>query len=211
MTFLVLAAGVMAFALLQSLVIPVLPTIQAALHTTQADVTWVLTAYLLSASISTPIVGRLGDMTGKKRMFVVALSALALGCLLAAVATSLPVMIVARVIQGVGGGVMPLAFGPPRHPCPLQRQVLDRVDERVVLEQLALLPEQATELRAVEGPETAEEDGSCGVAAVAIGSTAASRRRRTVESTPRAEPSSACACTAILRACSGETTRVLTR
>ena len=111
MTFLVLAAGVMAFALLQSLVIPVLPTIQAALHTTQADVTWVLTAYLLSASISTPIVGRLGDMTGKKRMFVVALSALALGCLLAAVATSLPVMIVARVIQGVGGGVMPLAFG----------------------------------------------------------------------------------------------------
>ena len=101
----------MAFALLQSLVIPVLPTIQAALHTTQADVTWVLTAYLLSASISTPIVGRLGDMTGKKRMFVVALSALALGCLLAAVATSLPVMIVARVIQGVGGGVMPLAFG----------------------------------------------------------------------------------------------------
>jgi EmrB/QacA subfamily drug resistance transporter len=110
-TFLVLAAGVMAFALLQSLVIPVLPTIQAALHTTQADVTWVLTAYLLSASISTPIVGRLGDMTGKKRMFVVALSALALGCLLAAVATSLPVMIVARVIQGVGGGVMPLAFG----------------------------------------------------------------------------------------------------
>ncbi|MGZ4644923.1 MAG: MFS transporter [Blastococcus sp.] len=110
-TFLVLAAGVMAFALLQSLVIPVLPTIQAALHTTQADVTWVLTAYLLSASISTPIVGRLGDMTGKKRMFVVALSALALGCLLAAVAASLPVMIVARVIQGVGGGVMPLAFG----------------------------------------------------------------------------------------------------
>ena len=111
LTFAVLAAGVLAFALLQSLVIPVLPTIQAALRTTQADVTWVLTAYLLSASISTPIVGRLGDMTGKKRMFVVALSALALGCLLAAVATSLPVMIVARVIQGVGGGVMPLAFG----------------------------------------------------------------------------------------------------
>jgi EmrB/QacA subfamily drug resistance transporter len=110
-TFLVLAVGVMAFALLQSLVIPVLPTIQAALHTTQADVTWVLTAYLLSASIFTPIVGRLGDMIGKKRMFVFALSALAVGCLLAAVATSLPVMIAARVIQGVGGGVLPLAFG----------------------------------------------------------------------------------------------------
>jgi EmrB/QacA subfamily drug resistance transporter len=111
LTFAVLAAGVMAFALLQSLVIPVLPTIQEALGASQADVTWVLTAYLLSASIFTPIVGRLGDMTGKKRMFVVALGALAVGCLLAALASSLAVMIVARVIQGIGGGVLPLAFG----------------------------------------------------------------------------------------------------
>ncbi len=120
-TFGVLAAGVLAFALLQSLVIPVLPTIQQALGTNQADVTWVLTAYLLSASIATPIVGRLGDSTGKKRMFVIALSALALGCLLAALATSLPVMIVARVIQGVGGGVLPLAFGIVRDEFPADR------------------------------------------------------------------------------------------
>jgi EmrB/QacA subfamily drug resistance transporter len=110
-TFAVLAAGVVAFALLQSLVIPVLPTIQEALHTDQADVTWVLTAYLLSASISTPVLGRLGDMHGKKRMFVVALTALAVGCLLAALASSLAVMIAARVVQGIGGGVLPLAFG----------------------------------------------------------------------------------------------------
>ncbi len=70
-TFAVLAAGVAAYALLQSLVIPVLPTIQADLHTTQNTVTWVLTAYLLSASIFTPIMGRIGDMVGKKRVFVV--------------------------------------------------------------------------------------------------------------------------------------------
>jgi EmrB/QacA subfamily drug resistance transporter len=121
LTFAVLAAGVMAFTLLQSLVIPVLPTIQEVLGTSQADVTWVLTAYLLSASIFTPIVGRLGDMTGKKRMFVVALGALALGCLLAALASSLSVMIVARVIQGVGGGVLPLAFGILRDEFPEDR------------------------------------------------------------------------------------------
>ena len=111
LTFAVLAAGVLAFALLQSLVIPVLPTIQEELGATQADVTWVLTAYLLSASIFTPIMGRLGDMTGKKRIFVVALAALALGCLVAALATSLWVMIAARIIQGIGGGVLPLGFG----------------------------------------------------------------------------------------------------
>src|ERR1700726_1343115 len=88
-TFAVLAAATAAFALLQSMVIPVLPTIQAGLHTSQGSVTWVLTAYLLSASIFTPIVGRLGDMWGKERMLVTALLALTVGSVLSAVAGSI--------------------------------------------------------------------------------------------------------------------------
>ena len=110
-TFAVLAMGVAAFALLQSLVIPVLTTVQHELHTTQDAVTWVLTAYLLSASVMTPILGRVGDMIGKERVFVATLVALAVGSLLAAVAPSIAVMIVARVIQGIGGGMIPVAFG----------------------------------------------------------------------------------------------------
>jgi EmrB/QacA subfamily drug resistance transporter len=85
--------------------------VQHQLHTSQDTVTWVLTAYLLSASIMTPILGRVGDMTGKKRVFVAALVALAAGSLLAALAPSIGVMIVARVIQGAGGGMLPVAFG----------------------------------------------------------------------------------------------------
>ena len=111
LTFAVLATAVAAFALLQSLVTPVLPTLEASLHTSQNTVTWVLTAYLLSASICTPIMGRLGDMLGKERMLVASLAALGLGALLAALAPSIGVMIAARVIQGIGGGVLPLAFG----------------------------------------------------------------------------------------------------
>ena len=107
----VLTAAVGAYALLQSLVIPVLPTIQRNLHTSQNTVTWVLTAYLLAASVFTPILGRVGDMFGKERMFVVALSALAIGSLLAGLADSVVLMIIARAIQGVGGGVLPLTFG----------------------------------------------------------------------------------------------------
>ena len=120
-TFAVLAAGVAAYALLQSLVTPVLPTIQTSLHTTQNTVTWVLTAYLLSASIFTPIMGRIGDMIGKERVFVATLIALAAGSLLAALATNVTVMIVARVIQGVGGGVLPLAFGIIRDEFPREK------------------------------------------------------------------------------------------
>ncbi|WP_020105085.1 MFS transporter [Nocardia sp. 348MFTsu5.1] len=120
-TFAVLTVGVSAFALLQSLVMPVLPTVEAALGTTQTNVTWVLTAYLLSASIFTPIMGRLGDMHGKKRVFVIALVALAAGSLLAALATSLSVMIIARAVQGIGGGVLPLAFGIIRDEFPKEK------------------------------------------------------------------------------------------
>jgi EmrB/QacA subfamily drug resistance transporter len=120
-TFAILAMGVSAFALLQSLVIPVLTTIQHDLHTSQSTVTWVLTGYLLSASILTPILGRVGDMTGKKRVFVSTLLALAVGSLLAALAPSIGVMIVARVIQGFAGGMLPSAFGIIRDEFPPER------------------------------------------------------------------------------------------
>lgn len=121
LTLLVLAAGTGFFAMLQSLITPVLPTIQHDLHTSQNTVTWVLTAYLLSASIFTPILGRVGDMVGKGRMLVVALAALAVGCLLAAVAPSIGVLIAARVVQGIGGAVFPLSFGIIRDEFPAAR------------------------------------------------------------------------------------------
>jgi len=111
MTFAVLAAAAAAFSLMQSLITPVLPTIQHDLHTSGAAVTWVLTAWLLSASVATPLLGRVGDMIGKDRTLLVALGAIALGCLLAALAPNVAVLIVARVIQGLGGAVFPASFG----------------------------------------------------------------------------------------------------
>ncbi|SNS24832.1 drug resistance transporter, EmrB/QacA subfamily [Streptosporangium subroseum] len=120
-TFAVLTAGIVTYSLLQSLVTPVLPTIQSELHTGRSTVTWVLTAYLLSASIFTPIMGRAGDLIGKKRVFVAALIALSLGALLAALATDVTVLIIARAIQGIGGGVLPLAFGIVRDEFPREK------------------------------------------------------------------------------------------
>ena len=117
----VLALGGAAYALLQSLVVPALPVLQHDLHTSTSGVTWVFTSYLLAASIVTPIAGRLGDMFGKKRVLVVALAGLAAGALLGAVVSSLPLMIVARTIQGLGGAIFPLAFGIIRDEFPRER------------------------------------------------------------------------------------------
>jgi EmrB/QacA subfamily drug resistance transporter len=110
-TFIVLLLAVMAYSLLQSLVVPVLPTFQHDLHTSQSTATWLLTVFLLSASIFTPILGRVGDMAGKERMLVVTLLALALGTILAGLSHSIGLLIVARAIQGIGGAVLPLSFG----------------------------------------------------------------------------------------------------
>ena len=110
-TLAVLSVGGLAYAVLSSAIVPALPTIQHSLHTTETGVTWLLTGYLLSASVGTAILGRLGDMYGKERVLLWTLIILAAGTLLAALAHSLPLLITARVIQGVGGGIFPLAFG----------------------------------------------------------------------------------------------------
>jgi len=110
-TFVVLMVSVGSFALLQSLVVPVLGQLERELDTSQTTVTWVLTAYLLSASVCTPLLGRLGDAAGKKRMLVLTLVALSVGSLMAALSGSIGWLIVARTVQGAGGGVLPLSFG----------------------------------------------------------------------------------------------------
>ncbi len=74
LTFALLAIAGISYALLQSLVAPALPEIQHALHTSESGVSWVLTAYLLSASVATPVIGRLGDMYGKERLLVIVLA-----------------------------------------------------------------------------------------------------------------------------------------
>ncbi|MCW3029721.1 MAG: transporter [Solirubrobacterales bacterium] len=117
----VLSLGGLAYAMLSSSVVPALPTLQHSLHTSETGVTWLLTAYLLSASVGTAILGRLGDMYGKERLLLVTLVVLAAGTLLAAVSSSLGVMIVARFIQGASGGVFPLAFGIVRDEFPREK------------------------------------------------------------------------------------------
>jgi EmrB/QacA subfamily drug resistance transporter len=120
-TFALLAVAGVSYALLQSLVAPALPEIQRALHTSENGVSWVLTAYLLSASIATPVIGRLGDMYGKERLLVIVLALLSVGTVVSALSTTLAVMLVGRVIQGAAGGIFPLAFGIIRDEFPRER------------------------------------------------------------------------------------------
>src|SRR5215471_13550893 len=83
-TLAVLSVAGLAYAVLSSAIIPALPTIQHSLHTSETGVAWLLTGYLLSASVATGILGRLGDMHGKEHVLLLTLVVLGAGTLLAA-------------------------------------------------------------------------------------------------------------------------------
>lgn len=117
----VLSLAGLAYAVLSSAVIPALPSFQHNLHTSETGVTWLLTGFLVSASVGTSIIGRLGDMYGKERLLLWTLGVLGAGTLLAAVSQSLAMLIAARVIQGVAGGIFPLAFAITRDEFPKEK------------------------------------------------------------------------------------------
>ena len=116
-----LALGGVSFAVLQSLVAPALATIGGDLEVATSDASWILTAYLLSAAVLTPVLGRLGDMVGKRRMLIVVLSLLLVGTLLAAIAPNLGVLIIGRALQGAAGAIMPLSIAIVRDELPRDR------------------------------------------------------------------------------------------
>lgn len=90
-------------ALDQTIVATALPTIGAELHDVE-HLQWVVTAYLLSATVVTPLYGKLADIYGRRRMLLIAISMFIAGSLLCAMAPAMIVLIVARFIQGLGGG-----------------------------------------------------------------------------------------------------------
>jgi len=115
------ATSFTAVASLQSLIIPVLSTIGADLGADAVGQTWMLTAWLISAAVATPLLGRAGDLVGRRRMYLLALGAVAVGSLLSAFAPNLTVMLFARVLQGLGAAVFPLGFGLVRDAFPSAR------------------------------------------------------------------------------------------
>jgi EmrB/QacA subfamily drug resistance transporter len=110
-TLAILGVGTLGFVLAQTTVIPALGEMQKELGASASGIAWMVTAYLLVASIATPIFGKLGDMFGKERLLAVSLAAFAVGSVVCALSDSLGLMIVGRGLQGLGGGVFPLSFG----------------------------------------------------------------------------------------------------
>ena len=106
-----LLLAAISFALLQTMVAPALPAIAREYDTSPSTAAWVMTGFLLSASVCTPLAGKLGDLFGKARVLTAVLILFSAGSLICALATDIGVVIAGRLLSGVAGGVFPLAFG----------------------------------------------------------------------------------------------------
>jgi MFS family permease len=120
-TLTILAVIALGFSLQQSLIVPALTTIQKDLGATATTTTWLVTGFLLSSSVATPIIGRLGDMYGRKMVMLLSLGTLTVGTVLAGIAPSIGILVAARILQGLAGAIVPLAFGIARDELPLHR------------------------------------------------------------------------------------------
>ncbi|WP_327183727.1 MFS transporter [Streptomyces sp. NBC_01334] len=106
----VLALAGIVVSLMQTLVIPIVPELPKLLDAPASDTAWAVTATLLAAAVATPVVGRLGDMVGKRRMLLTSIVLLVSGSVVCALADSLVPMIVGRALQGLSAAVVPLGI-----------------------------------------------------------------------------------------------------
>ena len=117
----VLAFGGIVVALMQTVIIPLVPQLPTLLQASAADAVWAVTATLLAGAVATPTIGRLGDMYGKRRMLLVSLALLVIGSVVCALSDSLVPMVVGRTFQGLAAGVIPLGISIMRDELPAER------------------------------------------------------------------------------------------
>lgn len=107
---LALGLGGCTVALMHTLVIPLLPAFAGLLDTSPAAVSWLVTSTMLAGVVLAPVLGRLGDMYGKRRVLLAAMAVMTFGSVLGAVSPGFATLVVARALQGAAFGVIPLSI-----------------------------------------------------------------------------------------------------
>lgn len=117
----VLALSGTVVALMQTLVVPLLPIFPGILGVTTDDASWLVTATLLSSAVATPIVSRSADMYGKRKMMVMCLALMVTGSVVAAVGGSFVWLIVGRTLQGFSPALIPVGISIMRDELPKEK------------------------------------------------------------------------------------------
>ncbi|MGD9987569.1 MFS transporter [Pseudonocardia sp.] len=120
-TLVLLVLGVFAYLTMEMMVAPIVPFVQQELGISASQSAWMLTGLLVVGAVCLPLATRYADIADKKKVFLVVLGVSGIGAVLAAVATTAPLLIAGQMIQGVGVAVVPIAIGIMRDSQPLER------------------------------------------------------------------------------------------
>ncbi|MFJ4277277.1 MFS transporter [Streptomyces massasporeus] len=118
----VLAFGGILMAVMQTVVVPLLPDLPRLTGASAGTVSWMVTATLLSGAVLTPVLGRAGDMYGKRRVLMAALGLMTAGSVLCALTSDIVVLIAARTLSGAAAAVVPLSISILRDELPPERR-----------------------------------------------------------------------------------------
>lgn len=113
-------AGIVA-SVMGTLLVPLIGELPQLLHTTSADASWVITMTLLTGAVATPVVGRLGDLHGKRRLLLACVVLLVAGSVICALSNVLVPMLIGRGLQGIGMAIVPLGISTMRDVVPPER------------------------------------------------------------------------------------------
>jgi len=105
----------------ETMLIPAIPDLIKEFHVSYSMSSWILTAYLVSGAVMTPIAGKLSDIYGRKKILLIIMVVYAVGVSLSGVATNIYFMLIARAIQGIGMSMFPIAFGIVRDVFPREK------------------------------------------------------------------------------------------
>lgn len=117
-TLVAVAVAVLSYSIMNTLVVPALPVFQQSLHTSSGWAAWLLSGFLLGSVTATPLVSRMGDQYGKRRLLVAVLVVYLLGTVGAAMAWNIAALIVFRAVEGVSMAILPLALAIVRDELP---------------------------------------------------------------------------------------------
>jgi MFS family permease len=105
----------------ETMLIPAIPKLVKDFEIPYNTSSWILTAYLITGAVMTPIVGKLSDTHGKKKVLMIIMVIYSIGTLLGGISTNIMAMVVSRIIQGIGIAMFPVAFGIIREKFPEEK------------------------------------------------------------------------------------------
>jgi MFS family permease len=105
----------------ETMILPAIPDFIREFNISYSTSSWLLSAYIIAAAVMTPIGGKLSDIYGKKKILLIIMAVYAIGIMAGRFATNIELMIAARVAQGVGMAMFPIAFGIIREVLPEKR------------------------------------------------------------------------------------------